>query len=151
MEKCLTQKNIVTALIYFCSYPYGTPCSDDFEKSNKDVNSKTIQIENDIVDIQETCEKIKINIEQLTEKLKNLKSRESRYENKMKENKANFDLLYKMTNLTWDSRKMERNILKGVVYKSGSYCSDVSTFEKPMKDFNNPVEMSDFLWNNIRK
>ena len=120
-------------------------------KTNEDANGKTTQIENDTADVQGNCEKIRLNIEQLTEKFKSLKSGESTYEDEMKDIKTLIGqqktLIYKMTNLTWDSRKMEKNILKGYVcHKSGS---DVSTFEMPIKTGNNPVVLSDFLWDHV--
>ena len=90
-----------------------------------------------------------MNIEELREKMNRLRSGELTYEDEMNEIQSSIGkqkkLLYQITRLTWDEKKMKKNILKGYVCHNNG--SDVSTFELPNKSSKQVV--SDFLWDYV--
>ena len=98
--------------------------------------------------MQETCEKLKFNIEELMDKLKGMKSGEKTNEEEMNEIKSNIGQLKKLlliiTRLHWDENKMKKNVLRG--YVNNIRGDDVSVFEMPMENASNK---SDFLWDYI--
>lgn len=117
-------------------------------KSNEESNTETESIENGTMDMQETCEKLKFNIEELKDKLKGMESGEKTYEDEMNEIKNSIiqmkKLLLKITRLHWDENKMKKNVLSGYVNNISG--DDVSIFEMPMENASNK---SDFLWDYI--
>ena len=100
------------------------------------------------MDMQETCEKLKFNIEELKDKLKDMESGEKTYEDEMNEIKNSIvqmkKILLKITRLHWDENKMKKNVLSGYVNNISG--DDVSIFEMPMENASNK---SDFLWDYI--